>query len=288
MGEVPANSLGQITEGSMSDFLSFCRTYGVILDGLPPVGRWIRVKTEDKPRHRNGSVKWIGDVGFVQNWATMEEPAVWRGEATKDVVQRARAINRNADQEIARLAQRAAHKAARMLSECSMDIHPYFERKGFPEHVVNVWTDGAAIIPMRRGRELVGCQVIDASGDKKFLFGQRSGGAEFVMGQRGKHFLCEGYATALSAQVVLRNLKTPYILHVTFSAGNMKKIAQGLPSGIVLADHDASGTGERVAREVGWPYWMSDTVGEDFNDAHQRVGTFALAMQLRRVLTAKR
>lgn len=184
-------------------------------------------------------------------------------------------------------AQKAAQKAIRMLSECVMGGHDYFERKGFPDHQANIWTDGSVLIPMRCAGRVVGCQLINAQGEKKFLYGQRSGGAEFVMGQRGKHFLCEGYATALSAQVVLRNLKTPYIIHVCFSAGNMKKIAQGLPVGVVLADHDASGTGERVAREIGWPYWMSDTQGEDFNDAHQRIGTFALAMQLRRVLTTR-
>jgi len=269
------------------DFVSFCRGYGVMLDGLPPVGRWVRVKTEDKPRHRNGAVKWLGDVGFVQNWANMDEPAIWRGETTKDVIQRIRRDSRAAEEQAHRRAQQAARKAAQMLSECVMGGHDYFERKGFPEHKANIWTDGDILIPMRRGREIVGCQRINAAGEKKFLYGQRSSGAEFVMGQRGKHFLCEGYATALSAQAVLRNLKTPYILHVCFSAGNMKKIAQGLPGGVVLADHDASGTGERVAREIGWPYWMSDKLGEDFNDAHQRLGTFPLAMQLRRVLTAK-
>lgn len=271
----------------MTDFLSFCRGYGIVLDRMPPVGRWVRVKTEDKPRHRNGSVKYQGDVGFVQNWATMDEPAIWRGESTKEVLQRIKRDSKAAEAEAARMAQKAAQKAAQMLSECVMGEHDYFERKGFPEHQANIWTDGSVLIPMRRGREIAGCQLIKASGEKKFLFGQRSGGAEFVMGQRGKHFLCEGYATALSAQAVLRNLKTPYIIHVTFSAGNMKKIAQGLPGGIVLADNDASGTGERVAREIGWPYWMSDVMGEDFNDAHQRLGTFALAMQLRGVLTAR-
>jgi hypothetical protein len=59
----------------------------------------------------------------------------------------------------------------------------------------------------------------------------------------------------------MRNLKAPYVLHVTFSAGNMKKVAQTLPHGLVIADNDASGTGERVAREIGWPYWMSDSGG---------------------------
>lgn len=184
-------------------------------------------------------------------------------------------------------AQKAAQKAAQMLAECIMGEHDYFERKGFPEHQANIWTDGNVLIPMRRAGRIVGCQLINAQGEKKFLYGQRSSGAEFVIGQRGKHFLCEGYATALSAQVVLRNLKTPYIIHVCFSAWNMKKIAQGLPTGVVLADCDESGTGERVARAIGWPYWISDTVGEDFNDAHLRLGTFPLAMQLRRTLMAR-
>lgn len=268
----------------MSDFVSFCRGYGVVIDGLPPIGRWIRVKTEDKPHHRNGAVKWMGDVGFVQNWASMDEPAIWHDKAKRDVTQKFKAVNVNAQREVQQLARKAAKKVATLLSECSMDVHPYFERKGFPDHVVSVSKEGNAIIPMRFGHSLVGCQIISADGDKKFLYGQRSGGAQFVMGQRGQHFLCEGYATALSAQVILRNLKTPYILHVAFSAGNMKKIAAGMANGIVLADNDASGTGERVAREIGWPYWMSDTVGEDFNDCHQRLGAFALAMQLRGIL----
>ncbi|WP_050485104.1 PriCT-2 domain-containing protein [Bordetella bronchiseptica] len=177
-------------------------------------------------------------------------------------------------------AEKAAKKAAKILSECELEVHPYFAAKGFPELLVNVWEDGLAVVPMRRHGALVGCQLINSVGEKKFLKGQRSSGAEFVIGQSGKHILCEGYATALSAQVVLRNLKVPYALHVAFSAGNMKKIAHGLPGGIVLADNDASGTGERVAREIGWPYWMSDLVGEDFNDAHQRLGTFALSMDI--------
>lgn len=268
----------------MSDFVQFCRAHGVLIDSLPPIGRWVRVKTEDKPRHRNGAVKWMGDFGFVQNWATMEEPAYWRGEVSTQARARAATARRSADKQAELLARQAAEKAHTILSECELTTHPYFERKGFPEQIVNVWKDDIAVIPMRRGRDLVGLQMIDIEGGKKFLFGQRSGGAEFILGQKGMHVLCEGFATALSAQVVLRNLKIPYSIHVTFSAGNMKRIAQGLPGGVVLADNDASGTGERVAQEIGWPYWMSDVVGEDFNDAHLRLGTFALAMRLKGVM----
>lgn len=271
----------------MSDFIQFCRNHGVLIDTLPPIGQWVRVKTEDKPRHRNGAVKWMGDFGFVQNWATMEEPAYWRGEVSTQVRARAATMRRSVDRQTELRAHQAAQKAQTILSECELATHPYFATKGFPDHVVNVWEGNIAVIPMWRGRQVVGCQMIDAEGGKKFLYGQRSGGAEFVIGQDGIHVLCEGYATALSAQVILRNLKVPYTIHVTFSAGNMKRIAQSLQGGVILADNDASETGERVAREIGWPYWMSEVVGEDFNDAHQRLGTFSLAMKLKSTLRRK-
>jgi putative DNA primase/helicase len=62
----------------------------------------------------------------------------------------------------------------------------------------------------------------------------------------------------------------------------MVKIAAGLPEGIVIADNDASGTGERVAKQIGWPYWMSDQVGEDANDTHRRLGLFKFSQSLTR------
>lgn len=269
-------------------FMDFCRLHGITLNRLPPVGRWVRVPTEDKPRSRNGAVKFMGDVGFVQNWATMTEPATWKaeGESTQAVA-RVRQVADQASREARENAKKAAQKASAILAECELSEHPYLASKGFPDEMGNVWnreTDNVLVIPMRVGAELVGCQLIKPEGDKKFLYGQRSGGAEFVMGQRGTHVLCEGYATALSVRAALHNMKVPYVLHVTFSAGNMKKVAASLPPGLVVADNDASQTGERVAKEIGWPYWMSDTVGEDFNDAHQRLGVFAVAMQLRNAM----
>lgn len=274
------------------DFLAFCRTCGVILNRYPPVGRWVRVPTEDKPRSRNGAVKFMGDMGFCQNWATQTEPSVWRDEAvSKDAQRRVRAVAGQAEREAQELARKAAQKAAAILGECELAPHPYMASKGFPDELVNVWnreSDNLMVVPMRRGSVVVGCQVIKADGDKKFLYGQRSGGAEFVFGQHGLHVLCEGYATAMSARAVLRNLKTPAVVHATFSAGNMKRVAETLPAGLVIADNDASGTGERVAREIGWPYWMSDVVGEDLNDAHQRLGVFPLAMQIKQVVQMRR
>lgn len=272
-------------------FEDFARIHGLLIGSLVEA-RWVRVPTEDKPRSRNGAYKFMGNFGLVQNWATMTEPAVWRDQGESKASQmRVRQVAQQASRQADELARAAAAKAEHILSECELAPHPYLAAKGFPDEMVNVWnrdTDNVMAVPMRRGRQLVGCQLIKPDGDKKFLYGQRSGGAEFIFGQRGTHVLCEGYATALSAQQALRNLKVAYVLHVTFSAGNMKKVAADLPGGLVLADNDASGTGERVAREIGWPYWMSDAVGEDANDYAQRAGVFSLAMGIKQAMAQRR
>jgi putative DNA primase/helicase len=273
-------------------FEEFARMHGVVVGRLIE-GRWVRVTTEDKPKHKNGAYKFVGEAGWVQNWATMTEPAMWRAEGgvTSTAQRRIRQAATQAAREAAQNAARAAKKAEQILAECELAPHPYLEAKGFPAELVNVWqreSDNLMVVPMRCGSELVGCQLVRPAGDKKFLFGQRSGGAEFVFNGKGQHFLCEGYATALSARQALTNLKVGYTLHVTFSAGNMKKVADSLPSGIVIADNDESRTGERTAQEIGWPYWISDKVNEDANDYAQRAGVFALAMGLKRVLMEAR
>lgn len=272
-------------------FDDFAKVHGLLIRSLI-TGRWVRVPTEDKPRSRNGAYKYMGDVGFVQNWATMTESATWRADGdSKAVAQQAQRVANQAAQEARVNAQKAAQRAEHMLSECELAPHPYLASKGFPDALVNVWNreaDNVMVVPMRCNGRVVGAQCIRPDGDKKFLYGQRSGGAEFIFGSKGPHYLCEGYATALSAQRALVQLKVPYTLHVTFSAGNMKKVAEGLPHGLVIADNDESGTGERVAREIGWPYWISDRVKEDANDYAQRAGVFSLAMGLKKVMQEAR
>lgn len=266
----------------------FCAAMGVLVPPRLPEGRWVRCGTKDHPKSKSGAVKFMGKFAFVRNWESADGTGTWFAEgesveAKKDV----RELVKRADAEIQRNAIRATQKAASILSECELAPHPYLASKGFPDEMVNVWkreADNVMVIPMRCGNRIVGAQLIKPDGDKKFLFGQRSGGAEFVIGQKGLHVLCEGYATALSTRQALHNLKVAYTLHTTFSAGNMKKVAEHLPAGLVIADNDESATGERVAREIGWPYWISDRVKEDANDFALRAGVFALAMGIKRVM----
>ena len=273
------------------DFLNFCAAHGIIINHAPPIGIWKRYPTTDHPKSRNGAVKFMGDHAFVQNHATDTEVSVWNTDAPVniDVARIARAA-KDADALKRKAQAEAAVKAKSILEQTVLAKHDYLKAKGFPEDWGRVWVkDGEQIlvIPMWIDGHMVGCQLIKQDGDKKFLYGQRTAGAEFCIDNKGDHILCEGYATALSIQKAMKGLKRPYTIHVCFSAGNMKRVAEG-KRGLVIADNDASGTGERVAKEIGWPYWMSDQVGEDANDFHMRVGLFKFTQSLTPLLNLVR
>ena len=270
------------------DFIAFCRAHGILIDTVPRIGVWRRYPTEDHPNKRNGAVKFMGDHAFVQNHATATEVSVWKTDVEVKIDRQAIANQaKRAEDDIRRKQKEAAAKAEWILKQCQYAKHDYLKAKGFPDEQGNIWkTDDAEllVIPMRVDGKVVGCQLIDQAGSKKFLFGQRTSHAEFVFGTSGKHIVCEGYATALSVRLALKNMKISYCLHVCFSAGNMVKIAAGLPGGYIIADNDASGTGERVAKQIGWPTWMPPEVGMDANDWQQKVGTFRFSQDIRKLL----
>lgn len=274
------------------DFLTYCKLNDILIDHLPPLGVWRRYPTVDHPTKRNGAVKYMGDHGFVQNWATNLEVAVWKSDKPNDF-DRAKLMRdvRANEERIARGQRNAASKAAWILNQCQFGKHDYLKSKGFPEEEANVWAyegNKIMVIPMRMNGSLLGCQLIDEHGVKKFLSGQRTANAEFIFDNKGDHILCEGYATGLSVRMALKSLKKRYTIHVCFSAGNMVKIAAQLPTGFVIADHDklnpVTGTraGHEAAKKIGWSYWMSDVEGEDANDAHQRLGLFKFSQSLTR------
>ena len=269
------------------EFLDFCAAHGIIINHEPPLGVWRRFPTTDHPRKKNGAVKFMGEYALVQNHATDTEVSVWRSSKPVriDLTRMMQRI-READEAKRKAQREAAAKAKDILDQTVLAKHDYLLSKGFPNEYGNVWTkDGEHIlvVPMRADGLLVGCQLIKADGGKKFLYGQRTAGAEFCINNKGVDILCEGYATAMSVQKAMKTLKLSYTIHVCFSAGNMKKIAEG-KKGLIIADNDASGTGELVAKEIGWPYWMSDKVGEDANDYHMRVGMFKFTQSLKGLL----
>lgn len=268
----------------MNDFLSFLVSCGLIVNFVE-TGKIVRCKTTDKPHKRNGAYLFDGVSGWCQNWGTMDSPAVFKSDKPFDREAYSKHKQKQRQDE-ARRHQKAAYRAELILSQCELDLHAYFDSKGFPKMRGMVWrhdeTKGPLlIIPMRVDSKISGCQVIDINGNKKFLYGQQSKGAEYVFDNGGTNIWCEGYATALSIQDVLAKMKLRYRIHVCFSASNMAYMAD---SGIVIADNDESGTGEKAAKKTGLPYFMPPNVGEDFNDYARRENIFIVMNELRKVL----
>lgn len=272
------------------DFAQFAQSHGLIVDQIIS-GKWVRTKTVDHPHKRNGAYFFDGDYGHVQNWATMPSAETWMIDKPMTAYDHSAMQARMAEsrKSHAKERQQAQHKAAQkaeaIIKQSKFEQHAYLDRKGFPDLTGLVYypseTENLLVIPMRVGREVVGCQLIDREGGKKFLFGQRCAGAEHVINGGGVDVWCEGYATGLSIHAAMSAIKARCSIHICFSSGNLQAMAQAAGRGFVVADNDLSGTGERAAKATGLSYFMPSTVGHDFNDFHREQGTFAASQALR-------
>jgi putative DNA primase/helicase len=179
----------------------------------------------------------------------------------------------------------AAAAAQAVIEQCELKTHYYLNAKGLPD-VVALVNDMTLVVPMRNleTNVLQGMQTIswvpeERRWEKKMATGMRAKGAVLRLGNpRAKEtFLCEGYATGLSIELALRRLRLSASVLVCFSAGNLEYVASQISGpAFVAADNDASQTGEKTARKTSFPWAMSDQLGEDFNDVHQRAGLAAL------------
>lgn len=271
-------------------FEDFARIHGLIINHVV-MNKSVRVPTEDKPRKTNGSYKYLGDVGFVMNFATMDKPAVWFAqgntikEKPKSDINKLWSTLANIENNVKK--DKAASKAGWIMKQTKLDTHPYLIKKGFPNEKGRVWVKDdqpLLVVPMFIDRKLVGCQLINSDGDKKFLYGQATKNAVLTLDAKGMPFFCEGYATALSVRQVLKLSNIKYCIYVCFSATNMKLVAGSVKGGFVVADNDSNGVGEKTAINIGKSYWVSDTIGQDFNDFHISVGDFKASQALKKAL----
>lgn len=273
-------------------FLAFAAEHGLLIDTLIE-GRWVRVKTTDKAKKRNGSYKFLGDVGFLQNHATMDRVAVWHPDGKVEKIDRAamrRRMAQTAQQE--REKQEDAREFAEgMVKRACLDVHPYLVAKGFPEEKGLVLED-ELLIPMREFKlykQINSIQRISADGTKLFLPGGKAKGSVFFIGPllARERWLVEGYATGLSVRAALRELHREAQVVVCFSAGNLAHVGvlvrELRPVAYVMGDNDKSGAGEKAANETGLPWAMPPEVGMDANDLHQRDGLRALVGLIRTV-----
>mgnify|MGYP003704202219 CR=1 FL=1 len=165
------------------NFERFAELHGLIINHLS-MDRWIRVPTTDHPHKKNGSYKFAGTVGWVQNFATMEEPVMWKDKNARVDMSVIRQNKKKSDEDRVARQQKASAKAGFIMKSAFKGTHPYLAKKGFAEEKGYIWND-LLVIPMRIDGSLVGCQLIDKDGTKKFLSGQITKGASAVFENKG-------------------------------------------------------------------------------------------------------
>ncbi|MEK6801910.1 MAG: AAA family ATPase [Nitrospirota bacterium] len=221
-------------------------------------------------------------LGVKETWSGRHETTMTAEEQAAHR-QRLEAIKRQRDAEEKRRHGEAAVRAQTLWDAAppATDDHPYLHRKHVKPHGVRA-SEGRLVVPMRdAGGALHSLQFIDDTGGKQFLVGGRVKGCFFLIGDL-VDILClaEGFATGASIHEA-----TGHAVAVAFSAGSLKAVAQALRAkypqvGIIVAgDNDASGTGQKAAREaaeaVGGALAIPAEAG-DWNDFSASEGPEAL------------
>ena len=272
----------------MTDFVTFARSHGLLIEYAPADDRIHRCRTETKPRKRNGAFRFDGSRGWVMDWTVHHAPIVFRSGAPVSRCIQALRDERIAEE--ARARKGAAERAEAMLRGAEYGVHPYLAAKGFPAQKGPVF-DGALLVPMRSAKNysrLLSVQMIQSDGTKKFLPGGQAGGACFRLGSGSERWYVEGYATGLSVLSALKAIYRSAEVVVCFNAGNLVKVSEALGPGYVFADHDrvkaGVRAGESAARATGLPWTQSPVEGEDANDLHLRQGLRAVSNLMQHLL----
>lgn len=285
-------------------FIAFARAHGVQIEPnkLDDSGKLRRCGTTDHPRSTNGAYVWDGAGGFVWAWDGEARAIAFNDPDARpltDAEQRRRDAKLQAVRdEQDHLQRKAADWAARLLTLAKPGEHGYLMRKGFKNAIGLVLPEGELFIPMRhvRTNELRGAQIVqwlpeELRWEKKFLYGMRSKGAVLRLGPRhaAELILCEGYATGLSIEAAVKQMRLSAAVMVCFSAHNLR-VAAEMTSGrrYVIADHDAAQAdpakaaqnpgeaGQRAAMATGLGWAMPEAVDTDANDLHVKGGLMAV------------
>lgn len=316
-------------------FVDFARAHGVEIGDLYPSERIRRCPTTNKPRSTNGAYYWDGRRGWVFAWDG-EAKVQWYDDPNAAPWTEAEKAEWKAKQDAQRARQdrrylQAAELAANLLREAKPGPHDYLIRKRLPDaqgmvlefggplranfakDVSALQLDGCLLVPMRdlftneiKGLQVIAWDPVALRWEKLMLPGMQAKGAVLRLGPRSapETIFCEGYATGLSIDAAVRQMRLPASVVVCFSTGNLVHAAEKLTRGrrYVFADHDdipkperakrdrgepfePRGPGELAAIETGLPYCMAPTVGWDANDVHAKGGLMEvcrLLVQVRR------
>lgn len=238
------------------------RDFIASLDIVPPTvfipGKWQRCGTLAKPRSKNASIKLVedGSIGFVQDFATMAEPCIWRPDGD------AKPVPLSQDEIRSRIAAKrreliAATQSAREFYETCRPLksgHPYLVAKGLDmTGCVGLKLDDREniVVPMRLRGSLISVQRITKEGTKLFWSGATTNGTSYIIDRPNATMtlVCEGLATGLTLFGSVDNCR----VIVAFNAGNLPRsvvhhTVQGLC--VVCADNDKE-TAKRIGKNPG-------------------------------------
>ncbi len=272
------------------NFYEFAASLGLLSRSFIADGRIHRCGTINHPRSLNGAYWFDGQRGWCMRWGSIDV-TWWNDEKIKPFSddEKKQWLEKRKLQEIKKTEAyaKAASKASQMLSECSVDTHAYLRSKQLPEAQGMVFSDGSLLIPMRdfstnklNGVQSISLNVTRDGFVKKFLPGMKAKGSVFRIGSGKKIILVEGYATGLSVQAAAKRMSLDACVMCCFSASNLVHVAK-THGHFVMADCDASKTGEQAAIESGLPWIMPIIEGMDWNDVHAQDGLMQVCLALK-------
>ena len=152
--------------------------------------------------------------------------------------------------------------------------HPYLKRKGIQTHGVRITGDGRLMAPLYDADgTLSTLQYIDEQGGKLYHPGGQTGGKFWQIGtmdEPGTLFVAEGFATAAT---IHETSDRPVV--VAYSASNLVPVTGTLREMygstqdiVIVADHDASGVGQRYAEQASAKYGARMVMPSILGDAN--------------------
>jgi len=154
--------------------------------------------------------------------------------------------------------------------------HPYLKRKGIQPHGARITGDGRLMVPLySEDGELSTLQYIDENGGKLYHSGGATGSKYNILGvldEATTLYIAEGFATAATITEV-----TGQPCAVAYSASNLVPVAGILKASnptldiCIVADHDASGVGQRYAEQASAKFGVRMTMPPILGDANDYV-----------------
>lgn len=246
--------------------------YGLVCENIIADGEIHRCGTVRKPRSLNGwySVHPSGKFATFGNWETGEGYERWQdGELNPQEFSVMRRVGEELRAKREAEYLKAADAAQAYFDSCSVDGYSdYLKLKRCWPHGCR-FDGNVLIIPVQDSNgKIWSYQRISGDGSKYFMHGGRVRGGYYPIFGRNVAkdelvVVCEGFATGASI-----HQETGLPVVVAFNAGNIKAVCDSLVyrNLLIAADNDASGVGEKAAKDSGYSYVMPKVVGWDYSD----------------------